>query len=74
MTVDIDVAVLQQRIATAKAARDTWRTAGMEENYPDYLEACSMVDALNLQLDDLERTARRIAAASATMAKPKLTL
>jgi hypothetical protein len=71
VTLDIDVAVLQQRIAKAEADRETWRASGMQENY---LEACSMVDALNVQLDDLERAARRVAAASATMAEPKLTL
>lgn len=71
MTIEIDVAILQQRVAKAEADRDTWRSTGMQENY---LEACSMLDALNIQLDDLERTARRIAAASATMAKPRLTL
>ena len=60
MTIDIDVAILQQRIATAEAARDTWRSCGMQEHY---LEACSTVDALNLQLDELERSA-----------KPRLTL
>ena len=65
MTIEIDVAALQQRIAKAEVDRDTWRRSGMQENY---LEACSMVDALNLQLD-LERTVRRLDAESASIAK-----
>ena len=60
MTIDINVAVLQRRIAKAEADRDIWRASGMQENY---LEACSMVDALNLQLD-LERTVQRLEAES----------
>lgn len=65
MTIEMDVAALQQRIAKAETDRDTWRASGMQENY---LEACSMVDALNLQLD-LERTVRRLDAESASIAK-----
>ena len=65
MTIEIDVAILQQRIAKAEADRDIWRASGMQENY---LEACSMVDALTLQLD-LERTVRRLDAESASIAK-----
>ena len=65
MTIEMDVAALQQRIAKAETDRDTWRASGMQENY---LEACSMVDALTLQLD-LERTVRRLDAESASIAK-----
>lgn len=70
MSIDTDVAVLRQRVTRAERERDTWRAAGWQENY---LAACSTVDALHAQIDFLERAARR-AAASATMAEPRLTL
>ena len=61
MSVDIhaDIAALQQRIAKAEADRDAWRAAGRQENY---LEAFSTVEALETELDQLERTRRRLAA------------
>ena len=49
------IAGLKWRLARAESDRDTWRVAGMQENY---LGACSMVDALTLQLEELQRTAR----------------
>jgi hypothetical protein len=61
----VDIAVLRQRIAKAESDRDTWRAAGRQENY---LEACSMVDALGVQLDQIERSERRIAVETATVA------
>jgi hypothetical protein len=61
------IAGLKWRLARAESDRDTWRDAGMQENY---LGACSMVDALTLQLDRLEETARVPAAASATTMPP----
>lgn len=45
-----DIAAMQDRIARAEAERDTWRATGTQEKY---LEACSMVDALELQLEGL---------------------
>jgi lipid II:glycine glycyltransferase (peptidoglycan interpeptide bridge formation enzyme) len=57
-----DIDTLRQRIAQAETARDTWRAAGRQANY---LEAYSMVEALETQLDQLERTRRRLAAAIA---------
>ena len=45
-----DIAIMQERIARAAVERDTWRASGMQEKY---LEACSMVEALELQLDEL---------------------
>jgi hypothetical protein len=45
-----DIAAMQERIARAALERDTWRASGMEEKY---LEACSMVEAFELQLDAL---------------------
>ena len=62
---DINLGILQRRIARAEADRDAWRASGRQENY---LEACSMVDALNLQLD-LERTVQRLDAESAARLK-----
>lgn len=45
-----DMATLTDRLAKAERNRDGWRAAGMQENY---LGACSLVDALDLQLEDL---------------------
>ena len=53
------IAHLKWRLARAESDRDTWRAAGMQENYHG---ACSMVDALTLQLEELERTAHQRAA------------
>ena len=47
-----DIAAMQERIARAAVERDTWRASGMREKY---LEACSMVEALELQLDGLRQ-------------------
>lgn len=44
------IAAMQDRIARAEAERDTWRVSGLEEKY---LEASSMVEALELQLERL---------------------
>jgi hypothetical protein len=55
MSVQEDIAALQTRIAKAESARDSWRVSGMQEKY---LEAYSMVEALELQLDFLRRVAR----------------
>ena len=56
---DAEIAVLKARLAKAESERDTWRAAGNQESY---LEACSMVDALALQLERLEGAARHRAA------------
>ena len=53
---------LKARLARAESERDTWRAAGRQEHY---LEAYSMVEALAMQLEELERTARFAAAAQA---------
>ena len=62
LTIHADIDALRQRIAKAEADRDAWRASGRQENY---LEAYSMVEALETQLDQLERTRRRLAAAIA---------
>lgn len=61
-SIHADIDRLRERIAKAEADRDAWRAAGRQENY---LEASSMVEALESQLDQLERTRRRLAAAVA---------
>jgi hypothetical protein len=52
-----DIDVLQVRIAKAEADRDAWRAAGLQEKY---LEAYSLVEALELQLHQLRREAPSI--------------
>ena len=55
MSLQKDIAALEIRIAKAASERDSWRVSGMQEKY---LEAYSMVEALEVQLDFLRRTAR----------------
>ena len=55
MTFQEDIAAMQVRIAKAESERDSWRVSGMQEKY---LEAYSMVEALELQLDRLRQAAR----------------
>jgi hypothetical protein len=55
MTLQEDIAAIQVRIAKAEAERDSWRVSGMQEKY---LEAYSMVEALELQLDLLRKADR----------------
>jgi hypothetical protein len=50
-----DIAAIQVRIAKAESERDSWRVSGMQEKY---LEAYSMVEALELQLEQLRQAAR----------------
>jgi len=47
------VTALRQRIAKAEHDRDAWRDSGKRENY---LEACTMVEALEVQLARLMRS------------------
>lgn len=47
-----DIAAIQVRIAKAESERDGWRSLGRQEKY---LEAYSMVEALELQLDRLRK-------------------
>ena len=48
MTLLVDVDALKTRLARALSERDAWRAAGLQEKY---LEAYSMVEALELQLE-----------------------
>ena len=54
-TLKEDICAMRLRIAKAESERDTWRVSGMQEKY---LEAYSMVEALELQLDLLQKAAR----------------
>ena len=47
-TLKQEVEMLEIRLAKAESDRDTWRVAGREEKY---LEAYSLVQALELQLE-----------------------
>ena len=53
-----EIAVLRARIAKAASDRDSWRVSGRQEKY---LEAYSLVTALELQLDALREAARKSA-------------
>jgi hypothetical protein len=54
-----DIAAMQVRIAKAESERDSWRVSGRQEKY---LEAYSMVEALELQLERLRQAAPPVAA------------
>ncbi len=56
MSTNHDIAAVQVRLAKARSDRDAWRTSGMQEKY---LEAYSMVDALELELDRLRKQGLR---------------
>ena len=49
------IAALREIIAGAESRRATWRLSGSQEQY---LEACSIVDALELELSGLEKAER----------------
>ena len=49
------IATLKKRLARSLAERDGWYAAGNQEKY---LAACSMVEALRLQLGRLEAAVR----------------
>jgi len=61
MSFDQDIANIRERIARAEFDRDHWRTSGRQEKY---LEAYSMVEALELELDLLRRERFAVAASS----------
>jgi hypothetical protein len=56
MTLHEEIAALQARIAKAQSERDTWRTTGMQQKY---LEAYSLVEALELDLERLRQEGLR---------------
>jgi hypothetical protein len=55
MTPQEDIAAMQDRIVKAESRRDSWRASGIQEKY---LEAYSMVEALEVQLAQLQQAAR----------------
>jgi hypothetical protein len=55
MTLQERIAAMQHRIVKAESERDSWRASGIQEKY---LEAYSMVEALELQLDLLQKAVR----------------
>lgn len=63
MALKEEIAALRARIAKAQIERDTWRTSGMQEKY---LEAYSLVEALELQLERLRQEGLRTFSRSAT--------
>jgi hypothetical protein len=56
MSFQEDIAAMQVCIAKAESKRDSWRVSGRQEKY---LEAYSMVEALELQLDRLRQAAKK---------------
>jgi hypothetical protein len=60
-TFELDIDSIKSRILDAERERNGWRMAGVQEKY---LEACSMVEALEFQLD--ERVAKKAREARAT--------
>lgn len=64
MNYDDQMATLRARLASAEAERDTWRTAGRQENY---LESYSRVEALSLQISDMHHAGLRALAGSGVM-------
>ena len=52
MATQQDIDTLKRRIAKAESDRDTWKAAGQQEKY---LAAYFLVDALDLQLTDLQK-------------------
>ena len=55
MDLQAEIAAIKARIVRAESDRDTWHATGMQEKY---LEACSMVEALGLQLDLMRQAIR----------------
>lgn len=52
MSLQEEMTALRVRTAKAESERDSWRSAGSQEKY---LEAYSMVEALELQLERLRQ-------------------
>jgi hypothetical protein len=52
VSLETEIAETKDRIAAAEYARAAWLRSGMQEKY---LQSCSMVDALALQLERLEK-------------------
>lgn len=59
-----DIAAIEVRIAKAESERDSWRSSRRQEKY---LEAYSMVEALELQLDRLRKAPPSVAKRDETL-------
>lgn len=64
MSYRADIAAIEVRIAKAEFERDSWRSSGRQEKY---LEAYSMVEALELQLDRLRKAPPSVAKRDETL-------
>lgn len=53
MDFESQIAFLQRRLNFAMTARDAWRAIGKQENY---LTACSSVEQLTRQIDELSKS------------------
>jgi hypothetical protein len=56
MTFNDEITAMRARIAKAESQRDTWQTSGMQEKY---LEAYSLVQALELELERMRQEGLR---------------
>ena len=56
MTFQDEITDMRARIARAESQRDAWQASGMQEKY---LEACSLVQALELQLEGMRQEGLR---------------
>jgi len=56
MSFNKDIAIIRARLIKAQSDRDTWRLTGSREKY---LESCSLVDAMELELDRLRKLGLR---------------
>ena len=65
-TLQSEITEMQQRRLRAEGDRDAWRAAGMQEKH---LEACSLVDALELQLARLSDGLRQAQARDSKIAR-----
>jgi hypothetical protein len=67
MTHRTEIEGLEERLARAESERDAWRAAGRQEKY---LEAYSMVEALEVQLDQLQSAQHSVADAPRPASTP----
>ena len=56
MAFNVDISLVRARLLKAEAARDTWQRTGLQEKY---MEACSTVQALEIELDRLRKLGLR---------------
>jgi hypothetical protein len=70
MTLQEEVTALRGRFVRAESERSTWRASGMQEKY---LEACSLVDALELQLEAMRQDGlRRVVGGNDSSSDPSI--